>query len=302
LRRFAIVLLALALGAGACSGGDEDIARVGGTTLRLSDIQAYYEEKPAIDDGFRDTLFARITLEALTQALAADFGVALDQAEVDSYYTQFEAAIAQAGATPADLLGIDNASMELVYFNAQVVALREAALEQIVVDPVTVDRLFSDPITLTRVCAQHILVSTAEEAEAASARLAAGEDFAAVADEISLDTQTEGGDLGCTLAGDYIDEFARAALEAPIGEVSGPVETDYGLHLIVVSERSAPTRAEYLADPVGILSETQLSLIWADWITAVLLAADVWVAEEYGTWAGSGIDPPGEGATTTTGG
>lgn len=301
MRRFAIVLLALllAFGAAACAG-DEDIAGVGGTIIKFSEVRALYDEEPAIDDGFRDTLFARIALEALTQALNTEFAVTVDPAAVEAYFTQFEDSMNQAGYTPAELLGVENASLELVHFNAEVVALRDAALEQLVVSPEIVDGLFADPATLTRVCAKHILTETLAEAEAAQGRLAAGEDFAAVATEVSLDTQSEGGDLGCTLASDYVDEFAEAVLTAPLNEVTGPVESDFGFHLIVVSERTVPTRVEYLAGPWEILSSSAATLIWSNWITEVLAASDVWVAEDYGIWADDAILPPVSDTTTTT--
>jgi hypothetical protein len=292
LRRFAIALLALALVLAACSGGDAEIASVGGTTIKFSDVRVLYDEKPAIDDGFRDTLFARIALEALTQALAAEYGVTVDPAAVEGYYTQFQSSMESAGSTPAELLGVDNASLELVHFNAEVVALRDTALEQLVVAPAVVDGLFAVPATLTKVCVKHILVATREEAE--------GEDFATVADEVSLDTESTGGDLGCTLAGDYVDEFAQAALEAPLNEVFGPVESEFGFHLLVVSERSAPTRTEYLAGPWEILSNSQATIIWGDWISEVIAAADVWVSEEIGTWTADGILAPASETTTTT--
>ena len=302
LRRFAIVLLALALVllAGACSGGDEDLAGVGDSIIKLSEVRALYDEEPAIDDGFRDTLFAKIALEALTQALAAQFEISVDPAAVEEYFAQFQSSMTESGVGPAELLGVENASLELVRFNAEVVALRDAALEPLVVAPATVDRLFEDPITMTRVCAKHILVETLEEAQAVQARLAAGEDFATVAGEVSLDTQSEGGDLGCTLAGDYVAEFAQAAAEAPLGEVTGPVESDFGFHLILVSERTTPTRIEYLANPGGLLSNAQATQIWSDWITSVLESADIWVAEEYGTWTIDGIQAPAAETTTTT--
>jgi len=305
LRRFAIIVLALSLvpAAGACSGGDADLAGVGGTIIKLSDVEALYEEDQPIDDGFRDTLFATIALEALTQALASEFGTTVDPAAVEEYFTQFQSSLTESGVSPAELLGVENASLELVRFNAEVVALRDAALELLVVAPATVDSLFADPLTMTRVCAKHILVETLEEAQAVQARLAAGEDFATVAGEVSLDTQSEGGDLGCTLAGDYVAEFAQAAAAAPLNEVTGPVESDFGFHLILVSERTTPTRIEYLANPGGLLSSAQATQIWGDWITSVLEAADIWVAEEYGTWTIDGIQAPaGETTTTTTGG
>ena len=302
LRRFAIVLLALVLVllAGACSGGDEDLAGVGDSIIKLSEVRALYDEEPAIDDGFRDTLFAKIALEALTQALAAQFEISVDPAAVEEYFAQFQSSMTESGVGPAELLGVENASLELVRFNAEVVALRDAALEPLVVAPATVDRLFEDPITMTRVCAKHILVETLEEAQTVQARLAAGEDFATVASEVSLDTQSEGGDLGCTLAGDYVAEFAQAAAEAPLGEVTGPVESDFGFHLILVSERTTPTRIEYLANPGGLLSNAQATQIWSDWITSVLESADIWVAEEYGTWTIDGIQAPAAETTTTT--
>jgi peptidyl-prolyl cis-trans isomerase C len=300
LRRFAIVLLALALVLAACSGGDAEIARVGATTIKFSDVRALYDSEPAIDDSFRDTLFAVIALEALTQALAADYGVTVDPAVVGDYYSQFQSTMTSAGQTPAELLGVDNASLELVHFNAEVVALRDAALGQLVVDPVIVDGLFADPATLTKVCVKHILVATQEEADAAKARLAAGEDFATVADEISLDTGSAGGDLGCTLAGDYVDEFAQAALEAPLNEVFGPVQSEFGFHVLVVTERSVPTRTEYLAGTWDILSNTLATVIWGDWISQAIAAADVSVSEEYGTWTPDGILAPESETTTTT--
>lgn len=302
LRRFSIVVVALALLGAACSGGDKDIAGVGGATIRLSDVQALYEEDQPVDDAFRDTLFAKIVLETLKQTLDADFGITVDQAEVDAYFAELESAMAQNSATPADLLGVQNASLELVRFNAQVLALRDAALGQLVLAPSTVDSLFADPVTLTSVCARHILVETQDEAEAVLARLEAGEDFGGVAGEVSLDTGSEGGDLGCAPAGDYVDEFARAAVEAPLDEVFGPVETSYGFHLLVVSQRNAISRVEYLADPWGILSQSQLTAIWGDWIAVVVAAADPWVAEEYGIWTPDGIVAPAAATTSTSGG
>jgi len=300
LRRLAIVLLVAALAVPACSGGDEEVARVGETTVLFSEVRALYEEEPAVDDGFRDTLFARVALEALTQALATQYQITVPAALIEQYDSQFASSMESAGYTPAELLGVENASRELVHFNAEVVALRDTALERLVLEPEVVDGLFADPATLTEVCAKHILVATAAEAETVKARLAAGEDFATVAGEVSLDLESQGGDLGCALAGDYVDEFAAAVVAAPLNEVVGPVQSEFGFHVIVVSARTTPTKNEYLADPWSVLSSSQATIIWGDWITEVLAAADVWVAPEYGIWTGDGILPPASETTTTT--
>ena len=297
-----MLVLVLATAVGACSGDDPDIATVGDAVIRLSDVQSLYETNQPVDDAFRQALFIRIAVAAVDQALAAEYGTAVDPAAIESYYTQFQDLMVAQEATPAELLQVENASLRMIYLNAEISAARDTAMEALVVDPDIIEALFADPADVTTVCAKHILVATQEEATEVFARLQAGEDFAAVAAEVSLDTQAEGGDLGCNVAGDFVEPFAEAALAAPLGELYGPVETNYGFHVVVVSERTAATRAEYDADPWEVLSSTQASKIWQDWITAVVEAADVWIAEAYGTWAGNDILAPGEEVPTTTAG
>jgi parvulin-like peptidyl-prolyl isomerase len=131
-------------------------------------------------------------------------------------------------------------------------------------------------------------------------RLEGGEDFAAVAGEVSTDTSTEGGDLGCALAAGYVEGFAQAAMDAPLGEVFGPVETDFGFHVLVVSERTAPTREEYLAAPRESLSDEEIGNLWTEWFNDVLQAVDARVAEKYGSWTSIGIKAPEDPTTTTS--
>ena len=298
MRKLAVLLLALALLAGC--GGDEDIAGVDDAVVRRSDIEGLFDGDVPSDDVFRDMLFSKIALEALGQALEAQYGTVADPVEAEEYAVQLEGYLAEAGYSIGDYLGVENASGEMLRMHSDVLAVQQAALGDLIVEAEVVDELFADPDTMTSVCVKHILLETAEEAEAVKTRLAAGEDFATVADEVSLDTSAEGGDLGCASAGSYVDEFAEAALTAALGEVVGPVESEFGFHVLIVSERTTPTREEYLADPWTALSEAQLSRIWASWMAGVLEEADPWVAPEYGTWTATGIDPPASDTTTTT--
>jgi peptidyl-prolyl cis-trans isomerase C len=82
--------------------------------------------------------------------------------------------------------------------------------------------------------ARHILVATKEEAEAALKRIKAGEDFAKVAKEVSKDPGSEGGDLGWFTKDRMIPEFAEAAFKLQVGQVSDPVKTQFGWHIIKV--------------------------------------------------------------------
>lgn len=77
-----------------------------------------------------------------------------------------------------------------------------------------------------------------ERAEAALARLEAGEDFAALAEELSDDpSATAGGDLGWVTRGRQVEGFDEAAFELEAGETSDVVETTFGFHLILVEDR-----------------------------------------------------------------
>ena len=299
MRKLAVLLLALALLAGC--GGDEDIAGVGDAVVRLSDVERLFDGGAPSEDVFRDMLFSTVALEAMSQALQAQYGAATDPAKVEEYAAQLESYLEEGGYTIEEYLGVDNASSEMLRLHSEVLAVQQAALDELITDTEVVDELFADPDTMTSVCVKHILLGTAEEAEEVKVRLAAGEDFATVADEVSLDTNTEGGDLGCASAGSYVDEFAEAALTAPLGEAVGPVESEFGFHVLIVSERTIPTREEYLADPWAALSDAQLNQIWTSWMAEALEAADAWVAPEYGTWTATGIDAPGSDTTTTTG-
>ncbi len=93
--------------------------------------------------------------------------------------------------------------------------------------------------------ARHILVASKEEAEAVAARAADGEDFAELAKELSTGPSgVEGGDLGWFRYGDMVQEFADGAYALQPGEISGPVESPFGWHVIKMEERSgldAPT-------------------------------------------------------------
>lgn len=299
MRKLAVLLIALALTLPAC-GGNEDIAGVGDSVIRRSDIEKLFDGAAPSDAVFRDMLFSKVALEALEQALSARYGVSADYAAAEEDTQQLEDYLDEAGYTIGDYLGVENASRDMLLMHAQVWAVQDATLSELIVETETVDGLFADPDALTNVCVKHILVGTAEEAQSVIDRLAADEDFAAVADDVSLDTNTAGGDLGCAAAGSYVDEFAEAALSATIGEVTGPVESEFGFHVLIVSARTPLTREEYLEDPWSALSDNQLSEIWATWMGEVLEQADAWVAADVGTWTPTGIDAPAAESTTTT--
>ncbi|MEO0560751.1 MAG: peptidylprolyl isomerase [Chloroflexota bacterium] len=91
----------------------------------------------------------------------------------------------------------------------------------------------------TYVNARHILVDGEETAQNILTALEEGESFAALAQANSTDTGSgsRGGDLGWSAATNYVPEFRDAVIEAEIGEIVGPVESQFGFHIIQVRAR-----------------------------------------------------------------
>ena len=87
--------------------------------------------------------------------------------------------------------------------------------------------------------ARHILVETEEGAKSALERLEAGEDFADLAGELSTDpgSATNGGELGFVSRGTFVDSIDEAVFTLAIGEVSEPLESQFGWHIVEVLER-----------------------------------------------------------------
>jgi parvulin-like peptidyl-prolyl isomerase len=88
------------------------------------------------------------------------------------------------------------------------------------------------------------------KAQDIKAKLAAGADFATLAKAESDDTGTavKGGDLGAFQRGRMVKPFDEAAFTVPVGQVSDPVKTQFGYHLIKISSRTSKTFEEAKPD------------------------------------------------------
>jgi peptidyl-prolyl cis-trans isomerase C len=85
--------------------------------------------------------------------------------------------------------------------------------------------------------ASHILLETAEEAQAVIEALAEGADFGELAQERSLGPSgPNGGQLGWFTAGMMVPVFEEAVFALQVGEVSAPVETEFGWHVVVLND------------------------------------------------------------------
>jgi Parvulin-like peptidyl-prolyl isomerase len=86
--------------------------------------------------------------------------------------------------------------------------------------------------------ARHILVSTEEEANKVVSEINSGLSFADAAKKYSsCPSSQEGGDLGFFSAGQMVPEFEKAAFSLKTGEMSAPVKTQFGYHIILTEEK-----------------------------------------------------------------
>ena len=98
-----------------------------------------------------------------------------------------------------------------------------------------------------QVKASHILVDDEKTAKEMKEKLDKGEDFATLAKKYSTDTATSesGGELGYFEEGTMTDEFDKKAFSMKKGEISDPVKTDYGYHIIKVEDVKEAKQASY---------------------------------------------------------
>ncbi len=141
------------------------------------------------------------------------------------------------------------------------------------------------PTAFDLACSKHILVKTAEEAKAIVTELAAGGDFAALAKARSIDTGSgaNGGDLGCSARGVYVPEFETAVWSGPVAVVQGPVQSQFGYHVIVVTDRRSRTFEQAREDIANALAPEPFAAL-QEWLTKQWADTTVTVDPRYGTW------------------
>jgi peptidyl-prolyl cis-trans isomerase C len=92
---------------------------------------------------------------------------------------------------------------------------------------------------MTQATARHILVDTEEQCQNLKTEIEGGADFAALASTHSkCPSGSKGGDLGSFGPGQMVKEFDAVVFNEAVGQVHGPVKTQFGYHLLEVTERT----------------------------------------------------------------
>jgi peptidyl-prolyl cis-trans isomerase C len=92
---------------------------------------------------------------------------------------------------------------------------------------------------MAQAAARHILVTTETECTDLKQQIADGADFGELAKVHSkCPSGAQGGALGTFSPGQMVKEFDEVVFSAPVGEVQGPVQTQFGFHLVEVTHRA----------------------------------------------------------------
>ena len=130
-----------------------------------------------------------------------------------------------------------------------------------------------------QVRASHILVEDEATAKEVLEKINAGEDFAELAKEYSTDGSAEnGGDLGFFGTGEMVEAFETAAFALEVGEVSDIVETEYGYHIIKVTDKQEAADAVYedhKEEIKEILIEEEMNANYSTWLEELKESYDI---------------------------
>ena len=123
----------------------------------------------------------------------------------------------------------------------------DSFFERMALEALLADDLVGEEGMLLYADVRHILVETEEDAESALGALRTGESFADLARAISTDpgSGARGGELGETFVGNYVPEFRQAIEDAKIGELVGPVQSEFGYHILQVRSKEERSGEEF---------------------------------------------------------
>ena len=220
--------------------------------------------------------------QQIVTSYADENDVEADSAVVDELYQQqvadlggpeqYATILRDAGATERDVRAL---------LEQQV--LREDVAEAVVAEQLGDERLRQEyenrKLEFSQVHVAHILVGSEEEANELLEQ-ATPNNFAALAQRSSLDeaSAANGGDLGVQRAIDLVQPFADATLEIPVGEIGGPVETEFGWHLVYVMDRQIQPFEAVAQDLLGELR----GQVFTEWLLDRVRSAEIRVNPRYG--------------------
>jgi foldase protein PrsA len=238
----------------ACSGGGA-IATVNGQPISRSAFDTRLEGSP-----MARTILQQMVQETLIEQYAKNNNLTVSEAEIDARENQIKAnfpsgswdeMLKARGLTEAD---VHSALREQII-------LDKALAKDVTITPAQITDYFNkNHATFDKpeqVTARHILVPNLALANQIEADLKSGQSFAALAKKYSTDpgSKDKGGELGSFRRGQMVPAFDKYAFSAPIGQISPPIKSPFGYHIIQVESRTPGQRAS-VASATAQITET----------------------------------------------
>jgi foldase protein PrsA len=275
-RIVAVLALTLALSVimGACAKAEDEVVIAEVNDLKITKGEFY---DYLVEQNGQEVLEALILEKMLELEIKAN-NIEITEAEIDDEY----AAMAETYG------GLDGLKSTLEMYGYTEESIRKNLRLNL-----SIEKLMEPTISITdeeiaayfvenkndfdvseQVKASHILVATLEEANEVIGKLNSGESFEDLAKEYSIDTSnaSNGGNLGFFGKGAMVQPFESVAFSMDINEISEPVETSFGFHIIKVMDKKAAAEATLEGSKetiTEVLKETKMTEAYQNWYTNV---------------------------------
>jgi len=241
--RITVGLAALLMGTSltACSGGT--VATVNGQPISRTAFNTRLESSP-----MGRSVLQQMVQEMLIEQYAKNNNIVVTDAQIDAREDQIKGAFP--GASWDEMLktrGLTEVDVRAAL--REQLILDQALAKEVTITPAEIKQefqkdhaMYDTPETVT---ARHILVPSLALAQKIEADLKAGQSFASLAKQYSTDpgSKDKGGDLGSFRRGQMVPAFDKYAFSAPIGQISPPIKSPFGYHIIQVESRTPGQKA-----------------------------------------------------------
>jgi len=227
----------------ACSGGGA-VATVNGQPISRDTFNSRLASSP-----MGRTVLQQLVQETLIEQYAKNNNITVTDADIDARENQIKANF-PSGSWDEMLKARGLSEADVRSALREQVILDKALSKDVTITPAQVKDYFNKNRSSfdkpEEVTARHILVPTLALATQVEAQVRANpQNFAALAKKYSTDpgTKDKGGELGAFRRGQMVPAFDKYAFSAPIGQISAPVKSPFGYHIIQVESRTPGTKA-----------------------------------------------------------
>lgn len=282
----AIAFAAITLGVlplvAACANQDKTVVSVNGQNITKSQLDARLEGQAG-----KPTLQQMVDQDIVLQYGAANHIDVTDKEIQDQLNQlmqrfppgQFETILKNQGLTLDDAKSIEKVQLIVKKAVEKTITVTDAQIADFY------NKNKATYNTPVQVKARHILVKTKAEADAVEAQLRSGANFATLATKLSTDpgSKANGGELGFFGATQMVGPFSQVAFALKVGQISQPVKTPFGWHVILVEDKK-PAHTATLAEATpkirAMLVQQQEQSATGPWIQALRQQAKIVVSDD----------------------